>query len=419
MPQLGSRIELTAGKPGHGGFMVAHRDRAESPEVARPADDRVIFLRGALPGERVVAEITEIKKRYLRAETVQVLDPHAGRTPQRCPAAAAGAGCCDFAFTDAAFGRELKRQVLTELLTRAGVNLDAIPAIEVAELARPGTGLPTNNDGGWRHRARLTVGNTGRAGYFRARTHEVVPEPCTQLPAGLSELALGQRFRPGAEVLAVRDDAGIDHLLEVPPRGTGRPAVVAGAATGRFVIDLPGEQVEWDLAHQGFWQAHRAAAGEYARRTTEAVVARNLSAGWTGWDLYGGAGVFAAAALAAGAGQVHSVETAGSSVAAGRAALVDRPVRFRTGMVQHVIGDLPAPAVAVVDPPRSGAGREVIAALAQAGPELVVHFACDPAAGARDLVDYAAAGYRIEAIDGFDGFPSTHHLEFMATLVRS
>ncbi|MDU0347430.1 class I SAM-dependent RNA methyltransferase, partial [Actinomyces sp. MRS3W] len=71
-----------------------------------------------------------------------------------------------------------------------------------------------------------------------------------------------------------------------------------------------------------------------------------------------------------------------------------------------------------LDPPRRGAGRKIIEAVATLSPSRVVLVACDPAALARDLGTFLHTGYRLAAISALDMFPHTHHFETIATLVR-
>ena len=77
-----------------------------------------------------------------------------------------------------------------------------------------------------------------------------------------------------------------------------------------------------------------------------------------------------------------------------------------------------APDVVVLDPPRAGAGAAVSRVLAGAGPRAVVYVACDPASLARDVAAFAAAGYRLTGLRGFDAFPMTAHVECVALLER-
>jgi tRNA/tmRNA/rRNA uracil-C5-methylase (TrmA/RlmC/RlmD family) len=72
--------------------------------------------------------------------------------------------------------------------------------------------------------------------------------------------------------------------------------------------------------------------------------------------------------------------------------------------------------VVVLDPPRSGAGRDVVRRIAARRPRVVSYVACDPAALARDLATFAEAGYRLATLRAFDLFPMTHHVECVATL---
>jgi len=139
--------------------------------------------------------------------------------------------------------------------------------------------------------------------------------------------------------------------------------------------------------------------------------------GETAWDLYGGAGLFAAA-LAAPVGPrggVTVVEATGSAVAAGRRSLRDlRQVRFVAAKVEvalrrHLVR--PPVDLVVLDPPRAGAGAQVVRAVAAAGPRAVAYVACDPAAFARDVKTFAAQGWRLAALRAYDCFPMTHHVE--------
>ena len=80
--------------------------------IADAPDGRVVFVRGAIPGDVVEAQLTKVKKRWARADTTEILEPSANRVGPTCPAAAAGAGCCDFSHIqpDAQLG--IKRDIL-------------------------------------------------------------------------------------------------------------------------------------------------------------------------------------------------------------------------------------------------------------------------------------------------------------------
>ncbi len=168
-----------------------------------------------------------------------------------------------------------------------------------------------------------------------------------------------------------------------------------------------------------FRQAHRDALRMYS-----ALVAQWAQPG-TGmgvWDLYGGVGVFAATlADAVGeSGRVLTVDTSRASTLSARAALVDLPqVDVVTDSVRRVLSAQPTGAdVAVLDPPQSGAGREVIDILAAADVWRVVNIGCEAASFARAIGLYLSHGYTVENIRVFDAFPLTHHIEYVALLTR-
>jgi tRNA/tmRNA/rRNA uracil-C5-methylase (TrmA/RlmC/RlmD family) len=142
----------------------------------------------------------------------------------------------------------------------------------------------------------------------------------------------------------------------------------------------------------------------------------------TAWDLYGGAGVFTAVLGAAvgESGRVLTVDTSRAATRAARAALDDLPqVQVVTDSVRRVLSAQRSSAdVAVLDPPRAGAGREIIDLLAAAGVPRVVHIGCEAASFARDIGLYLGHGYAVEQIKVFDAFPLTHHSECVALLTR-
>ncbi|HKR50732.1 MAG TPA: TRAM domain-containing protein, partial [Pseudonocardiaceae bacterium] len=269
----GAEVELTVGPVGHGGFCVARHE------------GRVVFVRHALPGERVRAVITEDRGgSYCRADAVAVLEPVTGRVPSPCPASGpGGCGGCDFPHADPALQRRLKAQVVAEQLRRiAGLDV----AVTVQEL--PGGAL------GWRTRTRLAVDETGRAGFRVHRSHAVLPVPaCPLAVPGALDPVLFRRWRPGIELEVIADDSGRLHVAEQRP---GRPPK-QHHGTGRVEWHAAGRR--WELSAHDFWQIHPAAADALAALIGEWAAA---PLGGTAWDLYGGVGLFASVL----AGQVGS-----------------------------------------------------------------------------------------------------------------
>jgi tRNA/tmRNA/rRNA uracil-C5-methylase (TrmA/RlmC/RlmD family) len=391
MTGVGSEVELAVGPAGHGGFCVARHE------------GRVVFVRHALPGERVRAVVTEDRGgSYCRADAVAVLDPAASRVTPPCPVSGpGGCGGCDFQHVDPAMQRQLKAQVVAEQLRRiAGLDI----SVTVQEL--PGGPL------GWRTRTRLAVDARGQAGFRVHRSHAVVPVPVCPLAApGSLEQVLARRWRPGTELEVVADDGGQVHIAQLRP---GRPPtqVRGSGCTVRYAAGR-----HWALSTGSFWQVHPAAADALAK-----LVGRWTAAprGGTAWDLYGGVGLFASvlAGQVGPTGSVTVVESSRLAAADGAATLADLPqVNFVTGWVEQVLAELPGqPDVVVLDPPRAGAGRRVAAAVTARRPARLVHLGCDPAALARDIAGYLEGGYRLLALHALDAFPMTHHVECVAAL---
>jgi len=403
--------------------------------VAR-VDGRVVFVTGALPGETVRAQITDTSHAsFWRAATVAVDSPSPDRTPVSCPAAAAGAGCCDLAFGTADAIRAAKTTILADALTRIGA-LEP-PAGLVVEA------LPGEQSGhGWRIRARLGVDADRAVGFRAVHSNAIVARRCSALEPVLSdalEALPTADLEPGSEVLAVHDDLGGIHLAEIAAKPTPTDARAGGRGSRRAKaqrrraarpVQLPPRTLvggrsaryrvgdrTWELPVGAFWQAHRGAAEVFAGIAADWLADRVDGA--VVWDLYGGAGVFAGAALDAGAAQVCVVDTDAAALGAADAVFEGQQVRtHRSAVNPSAIDALPAPGAVILDPPRSGAGRAVIEAVVAAGPATIVHVGCDPASFARDVATAVGAGYRLAEVRGLDAFPLTHHVEAMALLLR-
>jgi tRNA/tmRNA/rRNA uracil-C5-methylase (TrmA/RlmC/RlmD family) len=374
-------LELEVGPVAHGGHCVARHE------------GRVVFVRHALPGERVRAVVDEDGGgSFCRADAVAVLVPSPDRVEAPCSwARAGGCGGCDFQHVDPPAQRRLKADVLAEQLSRlAGIER----RVEVEEL--PGGAL------GWRHRVRLAVDELGEPGLRAHRSHDVLPiADCPIAPPGMLAPVLAETFVPGSEVEVSQDATGAVHVASGP---------AVQRAIGR----------EWALSPGVFWQVHPALPDALAGAVREWAQAPR---GGTAWDLYGGVGLFAAvlAEQVGPDGVVSVVESSRRAVDDGRAALADLPqVRWSVGRVERLLGTLGShPDVVVADPPRRGLGRELVDGICAHAPERVVHVACDPAALARDLALFAGRGYRLAELRAFDAFPMTHHMECVALLERS
>lgn len=390
----------------HGGIGVARHE------------GRVVFVSDAIPGERVVARVSDDRKaKFWRADTVEVLEPSPHRQPhvwasaavERDPAQRAGGA--EFGHIELGHQRELKRRVLAESLSRMA-GIESPVQVEA---------MPGETDGlGWRTRVRLHVDDEGRLGQYATRSHRVIPVP--DLPLAAPELAaaapLGERFTR-------------QRTVDVLAPSSGGVRLVVGEQKPSTIVERVGDR-EFRLADTGFWQVHHGAAATLTAAVQDAVVAERFDPSAANLDLYGGVGLFAAAlGDRFGPLRITSVESdaAATEYAAGNLAEWVG-ARAETGRVEHWLrhlGTTATPgererlqrATVVLDPPRSGAGREVVDALAGLGVAQVVFVACDPVSFARDAALFAEQGYELTALRAFDLFPHTHHVEAVGTLVRA
>lgn len=249
----------------------------------------------------------------------------------------------------------------------------------------------------------------------RYRSHEVLP--LDEMPLAVPEIAaLGlfeQRWPAGARVDAIAPSDGEPVvLLDGRPWRGGRTHV-------RERVSTAAGEYRYRLAASGFWQVHR---GAPALLTDAVMAAGRVEPGMRVLDAYSGAGLFSLplADAVGPRGHVLAVEAdeqAGKD--ARRNAHGRDQLRLLTAPVESAVAALEErPDVVVLDPPRTGAGGEVMNRLADLGAARLVYVACDPAALARDLRTAVDRGYRIATIDAYDLFPHTHHVEAVAVLER-
>jgi tRNA/tmRNA/rRNA uracil-C5-methylase (TrmA/RlmC/RlmD family) len=304
--------------------------------------------------------------------------------------------------------RRLKADATRDQLVRlGGVDAAALADLEVEELPSVVDGKQDDELArglNWRTRVQVAVRPDGRTGLHRYRSHAV--EPVDNCPITVPEIEAAGAFRlprPGRQRV---------EFAAVP----GRPGV---AVDGDRELVHTALGREFRVSGGGFWQVHPAAAEMLSAAVLDAVAAQP---GERALDLYAGVGLFAAfLADAVGlAGRVVAVEGSAQACRDARANLPST-VRVAQGSVDRVLTssyDEPFDLV-VLDPPREGARRKVVAQVADRAPRAVAYVACDPAALARDVAFFAEHGYRLETLRGFDLFPMTLHVECVALLVKT
>ncbi|ANS77982.1 23S rRNA (Uracil-5-) -methyltransferase RumA [Serinicoccus hydrothermalis] len=446
---VGDELDLLVGPVAHGGHCVARVGDAD--------DGLVVFVRHALPGERVRVRVTGTGGggRFLRADAVAVHEASPDRVQPPCPFSGPGrCGGCDWQHADLDAQRRLKAQVVTEQLAR-------VAGLDEEEILRLGGGadlvcepVPGDERGlRWRTRVEVALhhvpGRPPVSGLRAHRSHHVVDvDDCRIAAPGVA--ATGAFTDPASLVPATHDRsrrADVVTALDVVAPAVGEPVVVLLAAPGQGrprggrggrpasrrgsrrppaplgpvpeVTERVGGH-DFTVSARGFWQVHPGAAATFTEQVLDWLDPRP---GDSVLDLYAGVGLFAVPLSAAVGpdGRVLAVEADEEATrSAGRnlgaypwAEAVAEPTASALG---RLVAEDERVDLVVLDPPRSGAGAEVVRDLAALGPRAVVYVACDPAALARDVATAREAGLELEALRVLDAFPMTHHVECLALL---
>ncbi len=387
---MGERFEAEVGPVAHGGHCVARLPEPES---------RVVFVRHALPGERVVLEITEGTDgdRFWRGDAVSVLTASPDRVAAPCPVS--GPGLCggwDFQHVAVPAQRSLKTTVVREQLVRLGrldPDADLVAGLQVEAVPVAGR----RDDGlRWRTRQRYAALPDGRPAMRAHRSHHLVPlEDC---------LIAVDEARP--------DGAQRGQLAEEGSQRPSRDLV-------EHTVTAAGQRHVFTAAADGFWQVHPDAPRVLVETVLELLGPQQ---GERALDLYAGVGLFARFVGELTGARVVSVEADRTACQHARANLAPLEAAVvECGPTDRVLRegfDEPFDLV-VLDPPREGAKRGVVEQVVDRRPRAVAYVACDPAALGRDVAIFAEHGYAITAIRAFDLFPMTHHVECVALLEKT
>jgi tRNA/tmRNA/rRNA uracil-C5-methylase (TrmA/RlmC/RlmD family) len=320
------------------------------------------------------------------------------------PCAYAGScGGCDWQHIALAAQRRFKAAVVAEQLTRIGGEPpDRWSHLEVEPVAGDVDGLQ------WRTRMRYAVDREGRAGLRARHAHDIIPirECLIASPAIGGDDVLDRTWPETEEILAVQPD--------------GAPVLLPNPAAGRAKVSQRAAGREWTFDATAFWQVHPGAPDALVNAVRAML---RPKPGDHLVDLYAGVGLFAGAyvdVLGPG-GRIDAVEADDTAVKGARRSLHDVPtIHIHHDRVDRWLrhGSLRRCDLVVLDPPRTGAGREVMERMSSLRPRAIAYVACDPAALARDIATARQSGWEMTDLRAFDLFPMTHHVECIALLER-
>jgi 23S rRNA (uracil1939-C5)-methyltransferase len=390
---------------------------------------KVVFVPYTLPGEEVLVEIVEDKKRYVRARPVEVLSPAPQRVVPRCPHFGLCGGC-HWQHIDYAAQLEFKESILRNQLARLG-GVKAAPIRPVIGMAEPWC---------YRNHIQFALTDDGRLGFVAARSsgraRRVVPiEVCYVLhplldgvltaldlaPSGLKRLSLRAGINTGQRMIIfeTEDDEPPDLEVDFPLScvlllSDGRAATLIGKS--HIVESLAGR--EYRISAGSFFQVNTVQAEALVHQVIN-MLGPSLQGDETLLDAYCGVGIFALS-LADRLGRVIGVEEKREAIADARlnAAAADlENVDFIQGRVEDVLPGLEEGLeLVILDPPRQGCRPETLKAVAGLGPTKIVYVSCDPATLARDVGTLLQNGYKLVEVRPVDMFPQTYHVEAIALL---
>jgi 23S rRNA (uracil1939-C5)-methyltransferase len=397
----------------------AEKMAAGGDAIARIADGRVAFVRGALPGELVEIAIVQSKKDFVRAEVLDVVEPSMHRVQPPCPAHAAGCGGCSWQHVEDSAQLVLKSAVVTEALTRTGRLID--PVVDIGSSVPP-----------WAYRTTLRLATgSNRLGLRGRHSHDVIElDGCPVSHPLLEELLAVIRIRGDGEVsLRVSAATGERSAWIVPVEPAKQSGTVEPAKlSSKGPLEL--FEVPADVGVGAAAAVHEVVAGKTLRvsaasffqsgpAAAEVLVAGvrlacgDIGEGASIVDAYGGVGLFASAL---GGGMVTLVEESESACADATVNLDGRRADIVCSSIERW---RPRRAdLVVADPSRSGLGRQAVVVLAATEAPRSVVVSCDPVSLARDAGLLRESGYEHVRSTVYDLFPQTHHVEVITTFER-
>lgn len=386
--------------PDDSATLRAERYIAGGEAMAHEPDGKVVFVRGAVPGDEVRATTTERKGGWSRAVVDEVVAPSPERVGAPCPQRRLGCGGCDW--------QELT--VGAQLGHKAEIVRDAFRRTAKLPEATITTGAAVGPDG-YRTTIRVVGGDDGRPSYRAERSHDLVPATgCLIAHPALQALLETIVVDPGLEVtLRVSAATGERTARWDRKRGDVQslPADVAVGSDAQLTERVAGH--DFRVSAGSFFQSGPAAAELLVDAVRRA--APELDGAGAVLDAYAGVGLFALAATDP-ASYVMTVESSRTAVADAQHNLADRRAAIELGQV----GRWRRPDgldidVVIADPARSGLGRPGTAAVVSARAPVIALISCDPVAAARDAALLHQHGYRHDGTEVLDLFPHTHHVE--------
>ncbi len=383
---------------------------------------RTIFVPYTIPGERVLAHITQDRGRVAFAEGLTLLDASADRVFPRCKHFGPGkCGRCQWQHIDYAAQLLLKQDVLADQLARIGGFEDA----DVQPV------IPSPQQWGYNYHMTLAAGEDGKPGFVSTDGESTIAiEECHILHPDLLALyesldlqfdglrrvtlQLGSDGKPML-LLTMANDTAPELETDMPASVNmmledGEPVNLIGDSHSHFTI----ENRDFRVTAGGFFRPNLSQLSNLVSIVQDAL---DLIGGEAILDLYGGVGIYSAF-IAGRVGLVTLVESYPPAATDAEENLAEfENVDIIEGSVEDVLSELEERYdVAIIDPPGEGLSTEVLDQLVQMKIPRLVYVSSDPATLARDAKRLVVQGYKLLSVQPIDLAPQTYFIDTVAVL---
>ena len=385
---VGDILTLDIGVIAHGGHFIARYN------------NQVIFVRHAISGEVANVKITSINSKLAFGDAVEIIKPSKERVKPPCKySKPGGCGGCDFQHITIEFQQILKKIVIQDQFKRI-TKIDTDPDIIATD---PFTGLH------WRSRLNLSISNNGKTGLYSHKSNQVIEiEECLIAVEKINKSGVFNKNWDNEDRLSM--SVSSENELNISQFGK----TILGPDELKEIAD----KNTYTISPKSFWQSHKNAPSLLLQQVIKYA---DIKLGDIVCDLYGGAGLFTTpiAKLTGDTGEVHLVERDNDCIKDAIKMFKNKKnIIIHHGKVEQKLGKIENIDVIILDPPRTGATKQVIHQIIDKKPKSIIYVSCDPTSLARDAKILLEYDYNLNNLVGLDLFPMTHHIECIASFTK-
>ena len=381
---IGDIVTLDIGIVAHGGHFIARYN------------NQVIFVRHGISGELAKVKITSVNSRLAFGDAIEILKPSNDRVIPSCKySKPGGCGGCDFQHISLKMQQSLKKIIIQDQFKRIA-KIDINPDVISTE---PFSGLH------WRSRLDLAVSNNGKSGLYAHKSNDIIEiDECIIAVNEINRSEVFNKSWDGPNRLSI--SVSSENELNISRLGK----TILGSEVLKEIV----EDNTYMISPKSFWQSHKNAPTLLLQQVIKYA---DIKSGDIVCDLYGGAGLFTAsiAKLTGDTGEVHLVERDNDCIKDAIKMFQNKKnIIIYHGKVEQKLGKIKNIDIIILDPPRNGAGKQVVNQIIDKNPKCIVYVSCNPASLARDTKILLENNYILKNIVGLDLFPMTHHIECIA-----